>query len=61
MAKAIDPVCDTEVDTKTAFKSEYKDKTYYFCSKDDKNEFDMHPTAYTGKQKEKVGSSKESC
>jgi len=29
-----DPVCGMDVDEKTAeFKTEYKDKTYYFCAK----------------------------
>lgn len=37
------PVCDMEVDPKTELKSEYKGKTYYFCSDDHKKQFDAAP------------------
>jgi YHS domain-containing protein/putative intracellular protease/amidase len=37
------PICGMEVDPKTALKSEYREKTYYFCSEDHKKEFDGAP------------------
>src|SRR3989337_2116115 len=37
---AIDPICKTTVDEKTAFKSVYKNKDYYFCSENCKKKFD---------------------
>ncbi len=37
------PVCGMEVDPKTAPKSVYKGKTYYFCSEDHKAKFDAAP------------------
>jgi Cu+-exporting ATPase len=44
---AIDPVCGMEVDEKTAAgKSEYKGKTYYFCSPGCKAAFDKEPEKY---------------
>jgi YHS domain-containing protein len=45
MAK--DPVCGMTVDEKTAkLKSDYKDKTYYFCNTSCKNTFDENPEKY---------------
>jgi YHS domain-containing protein len=44
--EAADPVCGMIVDTATAPKSEFKGKTYYFCSIDDKKEFDKAPASY---------------
>jgi Cu+-exporting ATPase len=44
-----DPVCDMEVDPKTAPKSEYQGQTYYFCSLECKQAFDANPTEYVGK------------
>ena len=39
-----DPVCGMTVDPKSAAgKSEYKGKTYYFCSPGCKKEFDKEP------------------
>lgn len=39
-----DPVCNMQVDPKTAAgKSEYKGKTYYFCSAGCKTRFDADP------------------
>lgn len=47
MAKATDPVCKMEVDTaKTKYKSDYKGKTYYFCSESCKKKFDQNPASY---------------
>lgn len=37
------PICGMEVDPKTAPKSVYKGKTYYFCSEDHKAQFDAAP------------------
>ncbi len=45
-AKAKDPVCGMEVDTKTSDKSTYNGKTYYFCSRGEKAEFDKNPSKY---------------
>ena len=46
---AIDPVCRMKVDEKTAkLKSEYGDKTYYFCNPSCKATFDKNPAKYAG-------------
>lgn len=37
------PVCDMKVDAKTAPKSVYSRKTYYFCSEEHKAQFDAGP------------------
>jgi YHS domain-containing protein len=50
MAKATDPVCGMEADTSSQFKSEHMGKTYYFCSAQDKAEFDKHPMKYHAKE-----------
>ena len=44
--EAQDPVCGMMVDTATSPKSDYKGKTYYFCSVDEKKEFDKAPSTY---------------
>jgi YHS domain-containing protein len=44
--EAQDPVCGMMVDTATAPKTEFKGKTYYFCSIDEKKEFDKAPATY---------------
>ncbi len=42
-----DPVCGMEIKPETAAgKSEYKGKTYYFCSIGDKETFDKNPERY---------------
>jgi YHS domain-containing protein len=42
-----DPVCKMKVDPKTAiWKSEYKNKTYYFCAPGCKHTFDKDPETY---------------
>jgi len=44
---AIDPVCKMEVDEKRSkCRSEYEDRTYYFCSEECKQEFDEDPEEY---------------
>lgn len=46
---AIDPVCGMEVDEKsTKDRSTHQDQTYYFCSRDCKEEFDASPEEYIG-------------
>ncbi len=45
-AKLVDPVCGMQIDpAKAAGKSEYKGKTYYFCSDRCKKTFDANPEA----------------
>lgn len=42
-----DPVCEMEVDEKTAgAKSQYKEKTYSFCSMSCKDQFEKNPEQY---------------
>lgn len=42
-----DPVCGMKIDADSAVAtSEYKGKTYYFCSADCKEEFDEDPDSY---------------
>ncbi len=44
---AIDVVCGMEVDEKIAkFRSEYRGKSYYFCSAGCKKAFDENPKKY---------------
>ena len=49
-AQATDPVCGMTIDTKDAQTSKntskYKGKTYYFCSREDKEKFDKSPDKY---------------
>jgi YHS domain-containing protein len=46
----IDPVCKMKIDEKTAkFKSEYQEKTYYFCAPGCKKAFDNNPEKYLKK------------
>lgn len=49
-AKVVDPVCGMTVDPKTADKSVYKGKTYYFCSRSEKQQFDKTPEKYLAKK-----------
>lgn len=48
MALAKDPVCGMNVDPEVVHtrKSEYKSKTYYFCSPGCKEAFDKEPDKY---------------
>jgi YHS domain-containing protein len=41
MAK--DPICDMEVDEQTA---EFKSQSYYFCSEECKEQFELRPEQY---------------
>jgi len=44
---AKDPVCNMEVNEKTAkLKSDYNGKTYYFCNPSCKSNFDKNPSRY---------------
>lgn len=46
---AKDPVCGMMVEEDSAAAtSEYEGTTYFFCSKDCKEEFDSDPESYTG-------------
>jgi putative intracellular protease/amidase/YHS domain-containing protein len=45
------PVCDMDVDPKTAARSVYKGETYYFCSPDHKQVFDGAPETFTNASK----------
>jgi YHS domain-containing protein len=45
-AKTRDPVCGMEVETKSAEKAAYQGKTYYFCSRADKEKFLADPEKY---------------
>jgi YHS domain-containing protein len=49
--RAKDPVCGMTVDIKTAEKTKYKGKTYYFCSKDEKETFEKTPDKFVGPDK----------
>jgi YHS domain-containing protein len=46
-----DLVCNMQVNKKTAFKTTYKDKTYYFCRQECKSDFERAPEQFivTGK------------
>jgi YHS domain-containing protein len=48
--KEIDVVCKMKVDKSVIDKSEYKGKTYYFCSPYCKNEFDKDPEKFLNSQ-----------
>jgi len=50
-AKAVDPVCNMALNPdKAGGRSEYKGKTYYFCSDYCKKTFDANPEAVLNKQ-----------
>ncbi len=44
--RVIDVVCNMPVDPKTALKTEYQGKTYYFCQQDCKDNFEASPGSY---------------
>jgi YHS domain-containing protein/multidrug efflux pump subunit AcrA (membrane-fusion protein) len=51
-AKQVDPVCGMTVEVdKTTLRSVHEGKTYYFCSRNCKQEFDKNPANYTKKSK----------
>lgn len=51
---AQDPVCGMMVETATAPKTDFKGKTYYFCSIDEKKEFDKAPETYIKVEKKET-------
>ena len=47
MSLVKDPVCGMEVDsTRAAARGTHQDVTYYFCSKDEKDQFDKDPEKF---------------
>ena len=44
--KARDPVCGIMVEKDPQLAAEYKGKTYYFCSKADRDKFKQNPQKY---------------
>jgi Cu+-exporting ATPase len=57
---ALDPVCGMTVkEDEAAATSEYRGKTYYFCSPGCKKKFDAHPEAYLKKREDRDGNKKE--
>ena len=53
---AIDPVCGMEVDERTTKdKAQHEGTTYYFCSKDCKDEFQAAPEDYIGGEERMTG------
>ncbi len=52
--EAQDPVCGMMVNTATAEKTEFKGKTYYFCSLDEKKEFEKAPATYIKVEKKET-------
>lgn len=41
-------VCGMDVARDSKFKADYKGQTYYFCSENDKKEFQKRPHVYAG-------------
>jgi Cu+-exporting ATPase len=54
MKEVQDPVCGMMVDPASSPKSDYKGKTYYFCSIDEKKEFDKAPATYIKLEKKET-------
>jgi YHS domain-containing protein len=44
----VDPVCGMDVDEKVKDRAEFEGQTYYFCSKDCRDEFQKSPEDYVG-------------
>ncbi|MBS7622165.1 YHS domain-containing protein [Candidatus Bathyarchaeota archaeon] len=42
-----DPICGMTVDESSRFTSIYQGRTYYFCSRSCKEDFDRNPGKYT--------------
>jgi YHS domain-containing protein len=51
----VDPVCGMDVDEKATERAEYEGQTYYFCSRDCKEEFESSPEDYIGDELEQTG------
>ncbi len=45
-SKPIDPICNMKVSKDSEYKSEYKNKIYYFCALNCKQTFDKNPEEY---------------
>ncbi len=45
------PVCGMDVDENSKFKAGHAGETHYFCSEQDKKEFQKHPSKYVKKEK----------
>src|SRR5688572_12530889 len=50
-ATVIDPVCEMEVDPKTAISREHEGQRYWFCSENCRQSFISEPQKYTQKKK----------
>ena len=51
-----DPVCNMEVDERSAAgRSQYQGEDYYFCSQDCKQKFDRNPEQYTRQKGQSAG------
>ena len=44
--KKTDPICNMKVSKDVPYKSEHKNKTYYFCALNCKQTFDKNPEKY---------------
>ena len=44
--KKTDPICKMKVSKDVPYKSDYKNKTYYFCALNCKQTFDKNPEKY---------------
>ena len=53
---AIDPVCGMEVEERTTTqKAIHEGATYYFCSQDCREEFEVSPEDYVGDEEQMTG------
>lgn len=48
--RELERVCGQKLDPRTALKSTYNGKTYYFCSPEDQMRFDQNPAQFTGER-----------
>lgn len=46
----IDPVCGMDVDADASETSEFEGHTYFFCTRDCKEDFDESPEEYVGRE-----------
>ena len=51
-AMAVDPVCGMKVDPKTAPSAAYQGQTYYFCSAEEKAQFEKDPASFLRKARQ---------
>ncbi len=45
-SKQVDPICKMKISKDAQYKSDYKNKTYYFCALNCKKDFDKNPEKY---------------